>query len=820
MYLVRSVLFALSIHLITAEVIWANPMSSTSSSWSGTVSYTAVSNSACPGGKSYCYHLTDVGYVQYTAPTNNPPFQNIQLSYSLGAAGMAANRKDQCAILYSVDNGVWTTITQTAVDTDISNTYTFTTPSADNVASLRIRLQHGGATTHECYYNSFILTGDRITTKNPTPAPSAPTALPTKTQSPTNNPSSTPTTALPTKSPTDNPTKVPTIPPSKFPTKSPNTLPTKRPTTQPPTFQPSVVTSSPSDVPTNSPTLWTIPFNADFSSNGYDAMVTKLTMSAGGVTTTLTTGDQVVFVSPPAGTSTTITMYYSATKPSGIYCSGCIRQMLFRADDVTRSCRSLSSGSYTLSFTYTSDGGYKALYTGTDMQYGCSTSTRLAPWYIGYIASRTEAPTSDPTVSPTSNPTLPTVIPTTGAPSVHTTAPTDAPSQSTSDPSATPTGSPSTNPTVSPSAAPTSSTGSPTPAPTRSTANPTAPTVSPYPTACPGCLETSCSRSGYCGSSRCNMCDEPKYYPVGCGSGGSGCRLATTVIPTHSPSDAPTVSSTEPSPSPTKSPVPTQFPTSPSLTPTNAPIHPTVAPVNPLHFVLRYNDKSWESWYSYKLYRTSDYTDIIQDGLDAAFEVTYGHPIMYSQLESDSWEDKAWKRAGMINVDFCRFSDVILSDDCPSYETHGIDGKEYVAVAVFGVVADQEVVEYAKYLREAVQKKAFEDAFGTEMNALLDAKRRRNLLANNFELVSIQIIDPGNALQSKSGSDGFEAMLYVIIGGSTLLCVLSIVCCCWRCKRANKKGTPVFADDVELAGSPSDHDYVQKNTQVMSEDSD
>eukprot|EP01083_Nonionella_stella_P168324 567959_1 len=72
-----------------------------------------------------------------------------------------------------------------------------------------------------------------------------------------------------------------------------------------------------------------------------------------------------------------------------------------------------------------------------------------------------------------------------------------------------------------------------------------------YPAACPGCLEQSCSVSGYCGDDNCNMCDEPKYYPVGCGSGGSWCVLSPTSNPTENPSFNP---SDEPSADPTDNP--------------------------------------------------------------------------------------------------------------------------------------------------------------------------------------------------------------------------------------------------------------------------
>eukprot|EP01084_Bolivina_argentea_P163755 284824_1 len=196
---------------------------------------------------------------------------------------------------------------------------------------------------------------------------------------------------------------------------------------------------------------------------------------------------------------------------------------------------------------------------------------------------------------------------------------------------------------------------------------------------------------------------------------------APALPPSVSPSESPTTETsfpTAPSASPTGQPTtpsPSSQPIgSPTATPiTPSPIQPTSAPLNNLHFVLRYKDKSWATWYSFRFAKEDDYVDIMKNALDGAFEATYGHSIMYSQ--GDEWERKGWTRAGMSNVDFCRFSDVVLSDDCPSYEAQG---QEYVAIAVFDADADEAVVEYVQYLRHSVRDEKFEDAFGEQMNEL------------------------------------------------------------------------------------------------------
>eukprot|EP01083_Nonionella_stella_P132881 404024_1 len=162
-------LYLLFVHLTLSENIWYNPMKSASASWSGSVSYSVLSGTTdCPAGSTafYCYHLTDPGYVDYTSSTNNPAFQRIDLTYTMKASGMSST--EVCSLLYSVDNGaVWTTIQQMTSNDQSTKTYSLSSPSADNVTALTIRLEFTGNKNHECYFNEFRLAGTRITT-NPT----------------------------------------------------------------------------------------------------------------------------------------------------------------------------------------------------------------------------------------------------------------------------------------------------------------------------------------------------------------------------------------------------------------------------------------------------------------------------------------------------------------------------------------------------------------------------------------------------------------------------------------------------------------------------
>eukprot|EP01083_Nonionella_stella_P216744 778750_1 len=51
----------------------------------------------------------------------------------------------------------------------------------------------------------------------------------------------------------------------------------------------------------------------------------------------------------------------------------------------------------------------------------------------------------------------------------------------------------------------------------------------------------------------------------------------------------------------------------PSVNPTRSPTSfPSVAPFYPLHCAIRYKDKSWASWYKYKLAHASDYVDVLE----------------------------------------------------------------------------------------------------------------------------------------------------------------------------------------------------------------
>eukprot|EP01083_Nonionella_stella_P015995 44728_1 len=342
--------------------------------------------------------------------------------------------------------------------------------------------------------------------------------------------------------------------------------------------------------------------------------------------------------------------------------------------------------------------------------------------------------------------------------------------------------------------------------------------------------------------------------------------------PEKGPTSAPTATSNHPTYTPTLTVNPSNQPSStPSLTANPSTVAPsisapfistTVAPSTPtaatdapstttkrgtsssgawtlnLDFVLRYTDKSWDNYYHLHLV-DSQYAQVLHDAVFASMESISGHSAMYS--DADIWKQKAWNRAGIINFDVCRiFSDIELGDDdCALYEANEQD--EYVSVASFSATADQAIDDYVEYLREQMTSATFYDIFGAQMNDELDAiingRRRRNLLNdNNFEVVSILIIDPLlNDLSttqdedaSDKNEDGFALlldtvmsvnyMIFIVVGGcAVLVLAICIWCCC--CKRRSHKRERIGDDEeqIEIADTAkSGSDDKQKDNALLS----
>eukprot|EP01083_Nonionella_stella_P089772 250614_1 len=209
------------------------------------------------------------------------------------------------------------------------------------------------------------------------------------------------------------------------------------------------------------------------SGGGRYAHITQMAMTAGGTTTTLSTGDTTVFNDPGIGIGVTITITYTWDSSTTTYCPGCVAQIYCGVDDgdAPNDCDSYSgtgktSPGETLSMSYTSDGYVRNINSGMSLMYGCHQLTNSIPrhqvGYIDGIPNPTSFPTMDPTIDPTAQPTLATDNPSsltsfpTTQPSDHpSNEPSYQPSQPSNQPSyqpSQPSNQPSVIPTVDPTA--------------------------------------------------------------------------------------------------------------------------------------------------------------------------------------------------------------------------------------------------------------------------------------------------------------------------------------------------------------------------------
>eukprot|EP01083_Nonionella_stella_P208481 756548_1 len=138
---------------------------------------------------------------------------------------------------------------------------------------------------------------------------------------------------------------------------------------------------------------------------GLYCYMTKLQMDSSEGTFILNTGDHSVFAQAPIGSTVTITgtFAYDASKVDS--CPTCIRQVMFGGKTGTRfpdqtGCLTMSTSgtqSFTLSFTYTSDGIFKHIISQTPYMYGCD-KVEWPPsnpvYILGYINGSVPIPTN------------------------------------------------------------------------------------------------------------------------------------------------------------------------------------------------------------------------------------------------------------------------------------------------------------------------------------------------------------------------------------------------------------------------------------------
>eukprot|EP01084_Bolivina_argentea_P055974 102514_1 len=168
-----------------------------------------------------------------------------------------------------------------------------------------------------------------------------------------------------------------------------------------------------------------------------------------------------------------------------------------------------------------------------------------------------------------------------------------------------------------------------------------------------------------------------------------------------------------------------------------------------------------------------------------------------------------WTRAGILNFDICAvFNDIELNgnDNCPLYQSFDSDRKsKYKAIATFGIITDQSLNKYKNYLMTTMMTDNFMNVFQSNMNNALNdeinltQQRRRILLDknDNFEVISIEIIDPLNVTKNTEYDDSQISkrennydetiILLIIIILSTLCLIVFVVIFVYYKKSKNKQ---------------------------------
>eukprot|EP01084_Bolivina_argentea_P153630 267874_1 len=217
-------------------------------------------------------------------------------------------------------------------------------------------------------------------------------------------------------------------------------------------------------------------------------------------------------------------------------------------------------------------------------------------------------------------------------------------------------------------------------------------------------------------------------------------------------------------------------------------MYPTESPSSfyiPLYFLCKYNDESIKF---YTLYMTLiQYGEIMLNATLRSIQSETGHSTNYN--DNDMWQHVEWNRAGITNFKMCTiFNDVQLNADCElfnlfdSNDESNNDKHEYIAVGMFGIVADKSVNKYKRYVINQVMSETFKITFESNMNNALNnyKQRRRNLLDNNFEVISIEIIDAFNITNteyddSNSNTNNNKHTQMTIILVISIICILFII---------------------------------------------
>merc|ERR1712232_208370 len=148
---------------------------------------------------------------------------------------------------------------------------------------------------------------------------------------------------------------------------------------------------------------------------------------------------------------------------------------------------------------------------------------------------------------------------------------------------------------------------------------------------------------------------------------------------------------------------------------------------------------------------------------------------------------------------------VNANDQCTEYQSFAsVDDNvdaNYLAIGSFGIVADQSLESYKEYIVDAMMSENFNILFESNFNNALNEKinsiqeRRRNLLANHFDAVSIEVHDALNISKVNAEADetlnneetsNTLSIALVLLGVFALLIIAFVFVLMYRRKQKEK----------------------------------
>eukprot|EP01084_Bolivina_argentea_P035300 65494_1 len=241
--------------------------------------------------------------------------------------------------------------------------------------------------------------------------------------------------------------------------------------------------------------------------------------------------------------------------------------------------------------------------------------------------------------------------------------------------------------------------------------------------------------------------------------------ISPTLIPSLSPTNTPTIlPSINPSFSPT---------TFPSNTPTLAPSYSPTSKREYLHFICDYNDDTFTVYG--KFVTLFQYAAIMRNVTLSTIADKTHRATNYDETHINKYA--SWRKAGISYFEFCHVFSISLKDECPIYHHQA----NYIAIAVFEIVADTQINEYRDHLFDIMSTESFRIKLSQNMNLALD-KMLSYVDRKNFEAVKITVIDwendesqDANIDSPKSSNPETLIIVIVVIGIFVVVIVVSSI---------------------------------------------